>query len=214
MSASTPPQTPAGESPQPPGWGDVTVTGGAAAMPRPPTEPWWLRVSLGAVAVAVGLVVLAWPDATIRVLAVLFGLNLFFEGIMRVLQAVLAPAEGVAARVLYGLLGLFSIVLGVLCMRHIAGTVAVLVLFVGLFWLVAGIVELIVALSGGPPSQWTARTALELVTGVVAVLAGAFVLAFPGVTLRTFVALLAATLLIYGAVSVVSGLRLRARGPA
>jgi uncharacterized membrane protein HdeD (DUF308 family) len=190
----------------------VTATEPLSMSPH--QERWWIRLVLGAVAFVVGLLVVAWPDATVAVVAVLFGINLLFDGFMRVLQAILTPAAGTAPRVLYGLLGIVSIVIGVLCLRNLLQTVAVLVLLVGLFWLIAGIVEIVVALSSGPPSRWTARTALALGTGIVAVLAGVVVLAYPQVTVGTLVVLLGASLLVYGVVSVVAALRLRSGTPA
>jgi uncharacterized membrane protein HdeD (DUF308 family) len=170
---------------------------------------WWIRLTLGLLAVLVGVLVLAWPSATVRVVAVLFGVNLLVGGVVRVVQAILTPAAGVAARVLFGLLGVISIVIGVLCLRQPLQTVTVLVLLVGLFWLIAGVVELIVALSDGPPSRWTARTALALGTGIVSLLAGTVVLAYPQVSLGTVVVLLGWSLLVYGVVSVLSAFRLR-----
>jgi uncharacterized membrane protein HdeD (DUF308 family) len=204
MSADISPPTPSSGPPLAQDVSDVTAQEPVAT--RPHQNLWWIRLILGVVAVIVGLLVIGWPDATVTVVAVLFGVNLLVEGCMRVLQAILTPAGSVAARILYGLLGVFSIVIGVLCLRNLLQTVAILVLLVGLSWLIAGIVELIAALSSGPPSRWTARTALNLGTGIVAVLAGTVVLAYPKVTLGTLVVLLGASLLAYGVVSVLSAL--------
>jgi uncharacterized membrane protein HdeD (DUF308 family) len=170
---------------------------------------WWIRLVLGVVAVVVGVIVIAWPEATVKVVAVLFGINLLIDGIMRVLQAILTPVASPAARILYGLLGAVCIVIGVLCLRNLLQTVTVLVLLVGLSWLLAGIFEIIAALSSGAPSRWTARTALDLGTGIVALLAGIVVLAYPELSLGTLVILLGASLLVYGVVSVLSAFRIR-----
>jgi uncharacterized membrane protein HdeD (DUF308 family) len=173
---------------------------------------WWIRLVLGLVAVVIGVIVIAWPEATVTVVAVLFGVHLLIDGVVRVVQAILTPAASPAGRILYGLLGAVSIVIGVLCLRNLLQTVAVLVLLVGLSWLLAGIFEIIAALSSGPPSRWTARTALELGAGAVALLAGIVVLAYPKVSLGTLIVLLGGSLLVYGVVSVISAFRLR--GPA
>ena len=210
MSSDTSFPPPTSDLPPAPGFGDAGQT-----EPRDPGRSfWWIRLVLGLVAVVVGVLVLAWPEATVTVVAVMFGLNLLVDGFMRVLQAILSPAEHVAARVLYGLLGIVSVVIGVLCLRNLLQTVAVLVLLVGLSWLIAGIIELVVVLSTGPPTRWTAHTALGLGTGVVAVLAGTVVLAYPKVTLGTLVVLLGASLLVYGAVSIANAFRLRGESRA
>lgn len=208
MSSATSPPPAAGRASSTAGFADVaapeSVTAGAYH------DLWWIRLVLGAVAIVVGVLMIAWPEATVTVVAVLFGLNLLIDGVMRVLQSILTPGGGVTARILYGLLGAISIVIGVLCLRNLLQTVAVLVVLVGLSWLLAGIFELIAALSSGPPSQWTARTALDLGAGVVALVAGIVVLSYPNLTLGALVVLLGVSLLAYGVVSVANAFRLRA----
>jgi uncharacterized membrane protein HdeD (DUF308 family) len=172
---------------------------------------WWIPLILGLVAAVIGVIVIVWPEATVKVVAVLFGINLLIYGVMRVIQAVLAPVDSVALRILYGLLGVVSIVIGVLCLRNLLQTVTIIVLLVGLSWLISGIIELIVTLSSsGPPSQWNAHTAVELVAGIIAVLAGLVVLAYPKPSLGTFIVLLGISLLVYGLVSIFAAFRLRA----
>jgi uncharacterized membrane protein HdeD (DUF308 family) len=171
---------------------------------------WWIRLVLGLAGIVVGIVVIVWPEATVTVVAVLFGLNLLIDGCMRVVQAVLTPRASPMARVLYGLLGAISIVIGVLCLRHLLQTVTILVVLIGLSWLLAGIFELIAGLSSGPPSQWNARTALDLATGAIALVIGIVVLAYPKPSLGTLVILLGISLLVSGVVSVVNAFRWRA----
>jgi uncharacterized membrane protein HdeD (DUF308 family) len=172
---------------------------------------WWIRLILGLVAVVVGVMVIAWPEATVTVVAVLFGINLLIDGVLRVLQAILTPSPSATVRILYALLGAVSIVIGVLCLRNLLQTVAVLVVLVGISWLLAGVFEIIVVFSSGPPSRWNAQTALNLATGVVALLAGTVVLAYPEVSLTTLVILLGVCLLVSGSVSVLEAFRLRAQ---
>jgi uncharacterized membrane protein HdeD (DUF308 family) len=184
------------------------------AKPVEYQELWWIRLGLGLVAVVVGVLVVAWPSATVRVVAVLFGINLLVDGVMRVLQAVMTDDGGAGGRVLYGFLGVVSIALGVLCLRNILQTVEVLVLIAGLAWLVAGVIELVAGLSSGPPRRWNADTVLALGSGAVAVVAGTVLLLYPKVSLAALVVLLGGSLVLYGAVSVVGALRWRSRRQA
>ncbi len=57
-------------------------------------------------------------------------------GIFRLVMAFSGEAEG--HRVAYTLLGLLSILLGILALRHIFQTVAALALILGIFWLIMG----------------------------------------------------------------------------
>jgi uncharacterized membrane protein HdeD (DUF308 family) len=203
MSPDISPSSPSTSDPD-----DLTVV---VVTPTSLRALWWIPLILGLVAAVIGVIVIVWPEATVKVVAVLFGINLLIYGVMRVIQAILAPVDSVALRILYGLLGVVSIVIGVLCLRNLLQTVTVIVLLVGLSWLISGIIELIVTLSSsGPPSQWNAHTAVELVAGIIAVLAGLVVLAYPKVSLGTLVVLLGISLLVYGVVSIFAAFRLRA----
>jgi uncharacterized membrane protein HdeD (DUF308 family) len=206
MSADTSPPPAAGGRPRAALFTDAPPP---ESMTTPQHDLWWIRLVLGVVGIVVGIMVIAWPEATVTVVAVLFGINLLIDGGIRVLQAILTPHASGGTRILYGLLGAFSIVIGVLCLRHLLQTVTLLVLLVGLAWVLGGIFELIAALSSGPPSQWNARTILDLATGVIALLAGIVVLAWPEISLKTLVVLVGISLLVSGVVSVVNAFRWR-----
>jgi uncharacterized membrane protein HdeD (DUF308 family) len=171
---------------------------------------WWIRLVLGMVAFGVGVMVITWPEATVTVVAVLFGVNLLIDGCLHVVQAILTSSGSGAARALYGLLGALFIVIGVLCLRNLLQSLTVLVVLVGVSWLLAGIFELIITLSSGPPSTWNTRTALDLGTGAVALIAGVIVLVYPQLTLGALVILLGISLVVSGVVSVVNAFRQRA----
>src|SRR4051794_6007161 len=49
---------------------------------------WAIAVGTGVISVLLGLIIVVWPEATIGVVAVLFGLKLIFHGIYRVMQAI------------------------------------------------------------------------------------------------------------------------------
>jgi uncharacterized membrane protein HdeD (DUF308 family) len=183
-----------------------------AAPPRATASLWWLPVILGCVDVVLGVAVLAWPEATIVVLAVLLGLRLVVAGAVRLARAVLADDGGTGARALVAIVGVLYLFVGLLCFQDVMQTAAVLVVLVGLTWLLAGFLELLGVLSQGPPSRWTGQTWWDLVVGVVALAAGTTLLAFPEASVRTFALLLGCWLLGLGVLSVVSAFRIRAGG--
>jgi hypothetical protein len=184
----------------------------AAAPPRAGTSLWWLPLTLGVVNIVLGAIVLAWPEATVAVLAVLFGIQLLIGGVLRVARAVLAAGAGAGARAVSAAVGVLFLFVGLLCLQNLMQTVKVLVLLVGLTWLVAGVLDLVGVLGEGPPSRWSAGTGWDLLVGVVSVLAGITVLAFPEASVRTLALLLGLWLLALGAATVVSAFRLRAVG--
>jgi uncharacterized membrane protein HdeD (DUF308 family) len=68
---------------------------------------WGWVLAFGIVTVLAGLFVLAWPDRTIQVIAVLIGLQLVVAGLFRFVAA-LATDESGGTRVLLALLGVLS----------------------------------------------------------------------------------------------------------
>jgi uncharacterized membrane protein HdeD (DUF308 family) len=157
----------------------------------------------GAVSLVLGLLVMFWPEATIGVVAVLFGVHLLLHGAYRILQSFVVRDVTGGGRVLLALFGLFSIIIGVLCLRNLLQTVAVLALLLGLFWLIGGIIEVIHALSDSAAD----RRGLDLLSGGLGAIAGIVVLAWPEITLVALAVVLGIWLVISGVIAIVVGLR-------
>ena len=97
--------------------------------PAPAAHSTTPTIVAGAVSVLVGVVVLVWPDVSVVVLAWLFGIQLIVAGILQLVAAFWRD-DGVAARVLLGLAGAFSILVGLLCLRGPLQTAVLLGLLV------------------------------------------------------------------------------------
>src|SRR4051812_48692 len=102
MSADTSPPPAAGGRPRAALFTDATPP---ESLTTPHHDLWWIRLVLGVVGIVIGVVVIAWPKATVTVVAVLFGINLLIDGCIRVLQSILTPRASGGARILYGVLG-------------------------------------------------------------------------------------------------------------
>ena len=165
---------------------------------------WGLVVALGVLSVVAGLAMLVWPQETVLVIAVIIGIQLIVNGLVRVVQSFAVDDASGGERVLLALLGIFSILVGVLCLRNILQTVAALAILVGIFWLVAGIIDVIGGLSPGSVHSRGWR----LLTGALGIIAGIAVLAYPGISLAALVALFGIWLLLYGALAIGTGFAL------
>ena len=84
-------------------------------------------------------------------------------------------------------------------------TLLALVVFLGIFWIVNGVIEIFTALSHRemPQRGWT------VAMGVLSVLAGIIVLAYPGLSLYGLAIILGVWLLIFGVMEMVAAFRLR-----
>jgi uncharacterized membrane protein HdeD (DUF308 family) len=165
-------------------------------------------LAAGALSVLIGLLVLAWPGATIRIIAWLFAIQLLIAGVLQLVSAFSAE-RGPGGRVLFALLGALSILVGLLCLREPLQTALVLGLLIGAMWVVQGVAGMVHAIANesGAARGWA------ITSGVLSVLGGAVVLVYPGTSLVVLTWLFGIVLVAVGVVLVAQGLSTR-RSPA
>jgi uncharacterized membrane protein HdeD (DUF308 family) len=154
-----------------------------------------LRIAFGVVTTVAGVLILAWPGGTLVAVAVLLGLQLIVGGVFRAITAFTFPADGVAARILFLLLGILLVVLGILCLRAPLQTIAVLVLLFGLSCIVSGALELFHGFTGG--GGWA------IASGIVGILVGVVVLSYPVSSVATLIWLFGIALVVIGLTAVI-----------
>jgi uncharacterized membrane protein HdeD (DUF308 family) len=166
---------------------------------------WGWVLGFGIVTLLAGIVSVAWPDQTILVVAVLFAVQILVDGVFNLVRAIGGSGESGGFRVLLMILGLFSIIVGVLALQNIVQTVAVLVLILGAYWVVHGIIEAVVAIA----DRNMPHRGLQITAGVIGAIAGIVVLSYPISSIRTLAVILGIWLSMYGIMLIVLGLRLR-----
>ncbi|MDN3480531.1 DUF308 domain-containing protein [Arthrobacter sp. APC 3897] len=152
----------------------------------------------GVLSVVLGALVLFWPEATLDVVAVLFGLYFLVSGAVRVVTGLVTPLGG-GLRVLNILIGLLLFIVGVAAIRNPLASLTVLALFIGIAWIVEGIMSLTEVESGG--SRWYAIT-----YGIISIIAGVVVLFLPVSSLAALVVFGGIALIVLGIVEVVRAL--------
>ena len=164
---------------------------------------WGWVLAFGIITLIVGILTVAWPGKTVLVVAVLFGIQLFVSGIFRLVMAFTDDGEG--HRVAYALIGIFSILVGILCLRHLFQTVTLLALILGIFWVIVGVMDFFagVFIKGMPRRGWT------IFMGVVGFVAGIVVLMQPAISLVTLAWVLGIWLIVYGTMEIVASFGLR-----
>jgi uncharacterized membrane protein HdeD (DUF308 family) len=169
---------------------------------------WGWVLAFGIITALLGIIALAWPGRTLIVVAVLFGAQLIVMGIFRFVNAIAADDLSGSSRVLLALLGVLSLIVGLYAVRHLLVTLFALVVLLGIFWIVSGAIELFMALSHREMSQrgWTA------IMGVISVVAGIIVLAYPDISLLVLAVLLSIWLIIFGVMEISIAVRLRSLG--
>jgi len=156
-------------------------------------KAWLWSIGLGALAIAIGVIVMAWPDRTLRVVGILFGIYLLVSGLLEILVA-FAPDQRTGMRVLAVVTGTLSILLGLLCFRGVFESTLLLALWIGFGWLIRGIARAVAAASAPyePHRGW------QIFGGVLLAIAGVVVIVSPVASLLTLAILVGIWLIVLG----------------
>jgi uncharacterized membrane protein HdeD (DUF308 family) len=158
---------------------------------------WWLALGGAVLGVVLGVAIMAWPEATMTVVASLFGIWLLVHGVVRIVQAITGGSSTGAERAIIAVIGAFFVVAGVMALRNLLVSFALLVTLVGLMWLIGGIMELVLAFGGqGGFRLWHGAL------GLLSIVAGLIVLVWPGLSLVTLVYITGIWLVVMGLIQV------------
>jgi uncharacterized membrane protein HdeD (DUF308 family) len=174
---------------------------------RPIARYWWLWAAFGALSIVAGVIALANLNLSLVALGVLFGCWLIVVGFFDVLGGVMAEDAGTARRVLAVLLGVISLIAGLMCLRLPEAGLLALVIVVGSYLIVSGVLQMAGAVDDD--QRW-----VGLALGFVNIALGILILALPSVSIVTFALLFGIGLVVRGAVALWVGLRLRRLRPA
>lgn len=166
-------------------------------------KSWYTHVFIGLLAVAAGVLAISYPDITLTVIGLIFGINLFVYGVFSLaagFDQVMSPVAGA----LRAIVGVLAIVVGlVLVVRPVAGVLALL--FVIAVWLiVAGASDLIRGLSHG---LWGA-----IVLGGVGIAAGVILLADTEMGLSTLALIAGIAFIVRGLIEIGAGFEAKKAG--
>jgi uncharacterized membrane protein HdeD (DUF308 family) len=163
---------------------------------------WRAAFIVGLVTVILGLIVAFRPAESLTVVMVLFGTLLIISGAYQVARA-LDSAEH--ERVWRGVAAAAFIIAGLVMIRHMQFSLAVIGLVIGVTWVLQGVTLLAVSLAGGVPPHagWTAFF------GVVSLVAGIVVMAAPAVSVATLTSLVGAWFVVMGLLEMLGALLFR-----
>ena len=157
---------------------------------------------IGAVITAiVGILMLAFPQDSAILAAIIFGIFVLIRGIVRVIVGIGGPGLTGLGRTLSIITGVILLAAGVVILLNITVGVQVLAIIIGISWIIDGIATLI-------ESSRAAARAFSIVTGIISVLAGVamFFLGGQGVAIIMIVigavALALAVVQVVGAIAV------------
>ena len=161
-------------------------------------------IARGLLALVVGGVALAWPGVTVLALVILFAVYAFVEAAAQLALAFSSPrAKPVIGHLLVGLV---DVAAGVIALAWPGATALVLVLLVGSWALVTGILEFAAGFRGG---ETAGTRAAFIVGGLASVVFGVVLFARPDVGAVTLALLFGLFNVVVGAWMLVQGIQLR-----
>jgi uncharacterized membrane protein HdeD (DUF308 family) len=168
-------------------------------------EHWGLVLAYGLVTLGLGIALVVWPKASVTVFTVLIAIQLIVAGVFRIISALSMSRLDGGARALVGLSGGVALIVGLLVLRDPLQTVVVLGLILGVWWVVAGVIDIL----GAFISPGSSRRGWDIVSGVISVLAGGFLLVYTDISLHVLVVFAGIWLILAGALATAAAVRLR-----
>jgi uncharacterized membrane protein HdeD (DUF308 family) len=165
---------------------------------------WQMLLTTGVAAIALGVVVLAWPGETLRVVGVIFGIYLLVSGVFQ-----LAAAFGAHVprnlRVLHFVTGALSILLGLICFRGTLESILLLALWIGFGWLLRGIMMTAAAASAEdlPARGW------QMLLGILTLSAGVVLIVSPFGSIAVLTLVVGIMAIVLGVTEVFHAIQLR-----
>jgi uncharacterized membrane protein HdeD (DUF308 family) len=169
------------------------------------TGKWWALVLRGFAAILFGLLALFLPGITLGVLITLFAAYALFDGIFAIAAAINRSGGSWGAMLLRGILGIIA---SIIAITYPATTAIALFFLIAAWAIVTGLVEIFAAASlrKATSGEWKL-----VLSGVVSVVFGVLLMAYPGHGLLALIWLLGVFGIVLGASLVAAGFGLRNR---
>lgn len=164
--------------------------------PKPSKWLGWLFISLGVITIGFGIAALVYPKITLLVISLIFGINLLFIACLDLAEAIADHEADTLHRVLGALMAVIGLVAGLIVLRHPFDSLAVILLVLGIYLVVAGVVGAIQALR-----KLAADRAARALGAIAMLVVGLIILAVPGISLATL-AILAGIGIIFRGIAV------------
>lgn len=166
-----------------------------------------IRLALGIAglaAVAVGIAIFVWANATLLIVAWLFGLYFLIAGIARIVRSFTVPAATTGYRVLSVILGLLVVGAGIYLLINPSFGVELLAYIIGIAWIVEGVATL-------ADSSSRASRGMAIFYAIVSIIGGVLIFFVPTAAVVFLLKIVAIVLIIAGVVQIFQALTLGRR---
>ncbi len=167
------------------------------------TGLWWLVMLFGLAVFCVGAFFVISPHETLSTFTVIAGIFLLVNGVIAILGSIFGRSEG---RGLLAMIGVLSVIAGLVLIKKPFGTLVVFVLILGVWFIVAGVVRFVEAIG-----ELDGRAA-NMGIAILDMVAGILILSWPSLGLATLAVIVGIVLLLRGAVFIAAAWEMRRLG--
>jgi uncharacterized membrane protein HdeD (DUF308 family) len=167
---------------------------------------WWAILIRGVLAIVFGIIAIVWPNETLFVLITLFGIFCLIDGIFSLiaaLRAIVHHAHWIAL-LLEGLLG---VIVGIIAIVHPSAAAVAFLFLIAAWAIITGFLELFAAVR---LRRELGGEVLLILGGIVSIIFGILLFAFPNAAVITVVWLLGIYAIVFGVLLVGLSFRLKA----
>ncbi len=163
---------------------------------------WWLMLFGGIISIIIGIVAVAWPQATVFVIAVLFAIYLIISGIFEFVRGFATGLTG-GMRALLFITGVLSVIIGLLMFRSAFQAVEVLGILVGIAFLFRAFGTFFLAADDKNGRGW------NIFFGIILLIAGIVLLAWPVTSIVTLAWVIGIWLIVIGIFEIIGSFMLK-----
>jgi uncharacterized membrane protein HdeD (DUF308 family) len=178
------------------------------APPKPPgmdvatDMPWWGVVLFGILMVVFGVIAMVYTDVALWTLIVLFGAIAFVQGILMIIASFAVKKENPGWMVLF-LVGIISIILGVVVMVWPDVSATIVLYLVAAWFLIMGLMMLVWAIRNR--HEEVPGKMFYAIGGLVAIIFALIAFAWPKETVLTILWIIGLFALIFGIFIIIAG---------
>lgn len=164
---------------------------------------WWLFLIMGLISAIAGILAIVYPDLTLLAIGLFAGISLLFIGAMEIVEAITGDVE---SRAMSTIVGVLSVLAGLICLKRPGESLLALVVVLGAYLVVAGIIRFVRSFAV------LEDRALLMMLALLDIILGILILSLPKLSLVTLAILFAISLIARGVFAIVVALKLRSLG--
>jgi uncharacterized membrane protein HdeD (DUF308 family) len=165
-----------------------------------PRLGWAASLTLGVITVILGVIIAFRPAQTLAVIAVLLGVVMLVSGIYHIVRALDGREHD---RVWRGVSGVLCLLAGLVLIRHLHLSIALIGMFIGFTWIIQGVASLMEGFSRG---RGRGEKGWSVFFGIVSLIAGIVVISAPIASLGALTIFMGAWFIVMGAFEVLGAL--------